>query len=279
MANITKKTYLNTITCPTLGWLSYRKLIQEKLSIADEFNIEEGLEVQRRTKAIFLGSYSINQTDILIAANKTEELLGDKNTSAVFEATFLVDNYVTRADILKREESGWKVFETKSSVNDKDKFIDDMAYTVMVVQKARLKVVACSLLLISKDYRLGMSDEKLFNEIDHTQEVLRRVEELNSCCEEISQKIFQDEKPKPELKWECKDCKIFEECCGQGIENHIFDLPRLSRTKFFSLMDLGISRIEDIPDDFKLTENQIKVRNAVKSGQPIIKDGLREALK
>ena len=43
-------------------------------------------------------------------------------------------------------------------------------------------------------------------------------------------------------------------------------------------MDLGISRIEDIPDDFKLTENQIKVRNAVKSGQPIIKDGLREAL-
>ncbi len=41
---------------------------------------------------------------------------------------------------------------------------------------------------------------------------------------------------------------------------------------------MGIVSIRDIPDDFKLTDNQSIVREAVKSGQVVIRDGLKSAL-
>ena len=53
MAYITKKTYLNTLTCPTLGWLSYRKLIPETLDLPDQLRIEEGLEIHQRAKSLY----------------------------------------------------------------------------------------------------------------------------------------------------------------------------------------------------------------------------------
>ncbi len=276
--SITKELFLTALSCPALAWLTNTGQYTKPISASDKFNMEEGLEVHRRAKALFPDGHSIGFTDILTAVAETDKLMADKKTSVIFEATFVFGNFVTRADILKREGTGWKILEVKSSVNVKDELIDDMGYTVMVAKKAGLEVTACSLLLISRDFRLGMSDEKLFIETDHTKEVLARAKEFTDCCDTVSQKLSQDKKPKPELKKDCKGCAIFEECCGQGIKNHIFDLPRLHKTKFSSLVDLDILSIEDIPDDFELTDNQIKVRTAVKSGKPIMTNGLKDAL-
>lgn len=85
--------------------------------------------------------------------------------------------------------------------------------------------------------------------------------------------------PKPELKWECHDCDLFDDCVGKGIDNPVFDLPLLREKKYTQLRDSGIINIEDIPDNFKLTDNQSKVRNSVMSGEPIIiKDVLKNEL-
>ncbi|MCK4827211.1 DUF2779 domain-containing protein, partial [bacterium] len=65
----------------------------------------------------------------------------------------------------------------------------------------------------------------------------------------------------------------------QGIENHIFDLPRLGEKKFQKLVASAILRIEDVPEDFKLTPPQVKVRDAVKSGKTFVnKVGINDAL-
>ena len=87
----------------------------------------------------------------------------------------------------------------------------------MIARKAGLDISSCSLLLVSKDYRLGMPDENLFIENDITTEVFNRVEQFEQSYNSIAELLSKKEKPAPALKWECKNCDIFDECCGRWI--------------------------------------------------------------
>ncbi len=286
MRTVTKKIFLKTISCPTLGWLAAQEPSKEPLSISERFRMEEGLEIHDRARNVFKSGYLV-QGDNPSAAEQTGRLIKDNNIPVIFEGTFLCEGFVAKADILKREESGWHIIEVKSKSKgekelkgkDKDELVDDMAYTAMLTGKASLKINACSLMLISKDYRLGMSHNKLFTEVDYTREVIKRATEYSKYSDDVLEILSKKEKPAPELKWECKNCEKFKECLGKGIDNHIFDLPRLSQKKFCELIGLGALRIEDVEDDFTLTPNQIIVENAVKRGQVIInQDRLKDAL-
>lgn len=73
-------------------------------------------------------------------------------------------------------------------------------------------------------------------------------------------------------------CEIFKECLGKNIENHIFDIPRLTQKKFDKLIRLGAVCIEEIPNGFPLTPNQEKVRECVQSKKPFVGKSLKSEL-
>ena len=166
----------------------------------------------------------------------------------------------------------------KSGASNKPEYIDDMAYTAMVVGHCGLDITRVSLLLVSRDYRLGMPDDKLFVEIDHTDEVMGRVEELEPLRQDIEEITRAQEKPEPLLVYECRQCELFGECMGKDIANHVFNLPRLNKSKFAKLAALGIDRIEDIPDGFSLTEYQARVVDCVRRNETFIGEDLRDEL-
>ncbi len=266
------------MTCPTLGWLTKNQPPTEPESISAKLRMEEGIEIHERARTVFPEGHFIKD-DNVTAAEKTQEILKDESIPVIFEATFLANGFIAKADILIRQSSGWHILEVKSGVNDKKEYLDDLAYTAMVAGNAGLEISECSLMLLSRDYRLGMENDKLFTEINHTEEVLLQAKEFTNHCDVIRQIISQDSKPDVELKWECKGCDIFKECFDQGIENHIFDIPRLGEKKFQKLVASAILRIEDVPEDFDLTAPQAKVRDAVKSGKTFVnKAGLNDAL-
>ncbi len=274
MRNITKEIFLSAVTCPTLGWRLRNAPPQQALSLGEKFRIEQGLDVGRRARALYPSGVLIEERDTVSAAPKTQRAMADPGVSILFEAAFLTDGCATRADILKRQGQRWQLVEVKSGINDKAEHIDDLAYTAMVLSRCGVDIASASLLLISKDYRLGMDDRALFVEIDHTQEVLERAEVLASQLPEIVEMTNAPDEPKPRLIIECRDCPQFADCTGKGIENPIFNLPRLHPTKFNQLTKAGIVRIEDIPADFPLTDNQAIVRDAVQTGKPFLGDGL-----
>ena len=196
MNRITKEIFLSSISCPTLGWIiSHTKSSDVPLSLYDKFKIEEGLEIHKRARTLFPDGVLVEGKNI-DASMATHKLLLDPTISTIFEATFLVNPYITKADIIIHQSTGYKILEVKSNVNMSEELIDDLAYTTMVSKKAGLDITSCSLLLVSKDYRLGMSDEKLFKEIDVTDEVFDRVEEFIVCCDEV---IKVEVIPKPSL--------------------------------------------------------------------------------
>lgn len=278
MPNTTKKLFLSNLRCRTYGHLQHHQPTQPITAPSSLLRIEEGIEIHQKAQSLFPNGVLISGTN-QSCINKTKELLSNPQITTIFEATFQTDPYITKADILIRDHSQWKLIEIKSSVNQNDEHIDDLAYTAFVALQSGLEISSYSLLLVNKDYRLGMPDKKLFVENDLTDEVSQRASEFRDISDDIAEVLTSEEQPAPELKWECKSCDIFSECCGAGINNHIFELPRISHTKFCQLNDMDVVDIEEIPEDFELTDNQEIVRNAVVSGQVYIdREGLRKAL-
>lgn len=163
MKNISKEVFLNTLACPSLGWLlrSEDDIVQlsyESLSPGEQFRMEQGIEIGRRARGLYPDGYLISRRNIIAAAEETQALMRKSDTSVIFEATFLVDDYAAKADILIEEGKGWHLIEVKSDTNDKPELLDDLAYTLMVISRMGYKISKASLLLISKDYRLGMED-------------------------------------------------------------------------------------------------------------------------
>jgi hypothetical protein len=282
MKNVSKNVFLNALVCPSLGWLlrsseQIDELSAESLSVAERFRIEQGVEIGRRARGLYTEGVLISRTDLAMAAQETDKLMRN-GASIIFEATFFVDSYVAKADILRKNGVGWHLIEVKSNVNDKAELLDDLAYTSMVINNAGFEISQASLLLISKNFRLGMNDRELFIEVDHTLDGSLRTEELKIYWDQIRDQTGSVYQPMPDILLQCKHCPLFYGCHGKDIENHILDIPRLSQKKFDQLKEMGIMRVEDIPQTFDLTVNQARVRECVATKQPWASESLKGEL-
>jgi hypothetical protein len=265
---VTKEVFLEALACLTRGWF-IKNLDSEPPSVGDLLRMEEGKEVHRRARALFpSGVFAGNPP-------KTQTLLAKGDTDPIFEAAFEADSFSARADLIIPGKKGIRLVEIKSSLHDDDEvkaeLIDDLAYTAMVLRKAGHRITEAELLLLSRDWRLGMPDAKLFKGSDHTKAVLARADEFEKVSAAVVKAIVNKKRPAASAILGCKDCGYFEdECIGKGLADPIYDLPRLSAKKFVALKDEAVLTIRGIPVDFELTDNQERVRQAVRSGKPWI---------
>ena len=283
MRNVTKEIFLKAVLCPTLGWLLRSGRLADESAgtertLGEKFRIEQGNEVHKRGKELYPDGLLIESEDFSDALKKAKHAMDASGSRTVLDGAFSTKGFAARADILKREKNGWHLIEVKSSINDKEEFIDDMGYTGMVLHDCDIKLTKLSLLLISKDFRLGMPISSLFIEIDHTSDVLDRVKEFNSIKTEIDRRTSAPLKPKSEFLYACRDCDMFKTCVGEKINHPIFEIPRLGEPKFNELKSKGIFRIEDIPKGFPLTENQAIVKDSVQKKAPFVADTLKSDL-
>ena len=277
---ISKNLFFNAAVCPTLGW---RLRADEALegvapTLGQKFRMEQGAEIGRIARGLFPEGVIITTGNLAEAAAETAKLVLAGGPAVLFEATFVVDEYAAKADVLRRIGDGWHLIEVKSNINLGQGLIDDLAYTSMVLGRAGLRISKTSLLLVSKDFRMGMEDSELFAEYDRTEEVLARTAEFQSFWDIVRNQTSAASMPKPTLIPACKTCQLFLNCLGEGIDNHIFDIPRLSQKKVDQLRDLGVFRVEEIPATFELTSIQDRTRQAVVTGQPWIGPNLKQSL-
>jgi len=278
MYHITKEIYLSALQCPVLGWNIRHNTDSTPLTLSDKFRLETGIEIEKKATETYPSGILIDDLNTIAAAQKTEKLLNDSDTKTIFEGAFIYKSFVARADILLRNNNGWKMIEVKSSINDRKEFIQDMAYTAMIMELAGLKVSHISLMHLSENFRPGMETKDLFLEIDHTEEIQEKVKEFKTLLEKIQEITDSPVKPEAELIFTCRKCHLLKKCTGKDIKNHIFDLLRLSQSKFDKLKALGITSIENIPDNFPLTDTQRRIATSVKTQKPFIGEKLKEAM-
>jgi hypothetical protein len=280
MPLVTKEVFLASLECPGFAWRLLRADKPEELSEAELFRMDQGREIGRRAREFYGGGVFVPPGPTDQAAERTRVLLADEALSTLYEATFETDGLVAKSDVLRREADGWHLIEVKSGVSDKDEYVQDLAYTVMVARQSGVPIARASLALVSKDYRKGMPKEALFAVYDHTADIEALITAFTAHWRAVAKVVLGEQPPTPELKFPCRACEEFaESCVGQGVPDPLFHLPRLSESKFDKLRELGVDRISAIPADFKLTDRQEVVRQAVVSGRPWASADLRSALK
>lgn len=279
---IDKRIFLSAIICPTFSWRDAN--IAEEIPLEEDYEkaikIIEGNEIGDKARSIFPEGIFVSERKIDRAIEITKQLLENISVKVIFEATFQIGHFVARADILVRnEDNTYRLIEVKSSVNDKPELVDDLAYTAMVLKLANVKITNYELMLISKNFRLGMNSKNMFQIIDHTNEVISRIEEMLQYKDIIEKEIVSKNEPKAVFAFRCKDCKYLYSCFPDYTKQEsIFHLPRLSEKQFNELSFLKIDSIKKIPDTFRLTESQQFARDSIKSNKLIKNENLKSML-
>ena len=116
MRNLSKDLFLNTMTCPTLGWELRNDDIsghgsQFPRTLGEKFRVEQGIDIGNRARSLFPIGLLIEEKDMARAAAATRQAMEDPRILTIFEAAFFVDSTAARADILIRDGTGWSLIE------------------------------------------------------------------------------------------------------------------------------------------------------------------------
>ena len=248
--------------------------------------MDQGREIGKHARRLFLDGTLVDGPNHEALAN-TQRLIANEATNtifeATFEATFAAGVFTAKADVLNRNGNGWDVIEVKSSFADTAKvakeYVDDLAYTVMVLRRAGVNVKKSALLLLSREYRYGDPVEGLFTRLDRTGEVDARTEKFGADAEKFAEAVRAERKPEPVLNPVCRNCDFYpKDFLGSRHTHTVLELPGLSRAKLQRLSAVGAINIAGVPADFELNEIQQRVKIAAESGQMYVSPTLGDAL-
>lgn len=253
---ITKAAWLTAQQCLGMAWHGLHTGYEAPTE-AELFRMKQGQEIGRLARELYPRGTWVLSSNGKGPAEITRDLLADASVEVLFEAAVQAGPFVAKADILARNGSGWHVLEVKSSFSDTKKvpdLIDDLAYTVMVFRRAGLPVDKASLVLLSRDYRYGDATDRLFDTIDWTDDVNKRVSEFETEADSVAGVLFDETQPVPALVSACRDCASYKgECLGAGFAHTVLELPRLHYSKLQHLSRDGIVDVLQVPDNLNIT--------------------------
>ena len=268
---ISKTTFLSFLECPRDVWLRIHRPEEAGKCELSDFELhllEQGNEVEAEARKLFPHAIQITSTEDS-AVEDTKKLMTTK-TPTIFQATFFVDGFIAKNDMLSYDSTNgkWDLCEVKGtnaikedSAGNRD-HIDDLAFQLSVLKRAGVSVGKCSIIHLNKEYiRVGDIDLKTLFEIeDVTEKIEARLPEIEEKMK-VAKEYLNSEK-EPSVGCECvykarkKHCTSFQISNPHIPEYSVHDLSRVSKKKLDLLIERGIFDLNDIPDDFELTDNQ-----------------------
>lgn len=238
-------------------WAKKHERIETEVSAYDRHLFEQGMKVGQVAQDFLQGWTAMNYA----------------NSELSFEQTQVDQNFQSRVDGLVQDvdEDCYDLFEVKSSSKVKKEHLYDIAFQ-RIVAEASIPVRHVYLVHLNSDYirqgEIQLDELFVVENLDAEVEELRQFVLVNR---EEADEIAVRESPEGIL--ECtspKTCPCPSLCHPNLPEHSIYNLPRLTQKKKRALKAQGILAIQDIPADFKLTDNQARHAQAVKSGEPMI---------
>lgn len=268
---ISKTTFLSFLECPRNVWLQiHRPDLAGKCELSDfELHLlEQGNEVEAEARKLFPGAVQITSTDD--QAIEDTKMLMEAKTPTIFQATFFVDGFIAKNDMLSydSENNKWNLYEVKGtnaikedSAGNRD-HIDDLAFQLSVLRRAEVQVGKCFIIHLNKEYvRNGDIDLKgLFEVEDVTEKIEARLPEIEEKMKVAKEYLGSEKEPvggcECVYKARKKHCTSFQISNPHIPDYSVHDLSRISKKKLDLLIERGIFDLNEIPDDFELTENQ-----------------------
>lgn len=284
---ISKSKFVAGIQClKRLYFQVHQPELAEGVDEGQEARLEQGNQVGLLAQERFPGGVFVGLEDgIDNALAKTAVLLNDSSVPAIFEATFQHSNLLERVDILQRRPGNrWRLIEVKSSVDVKPYHLYDVAIQHHVLGACGLDISSACLMHLNREYRYDGNRHDLrtlFNIQDLTKRISKLNAEIPGLLEAQRKALAQAKPPDISPGPQCANpypCEFFSHCNPEPPEHHISFLPRLSVKKQDALIELGVSLIPEIPEDFPLTTLQARVYASVTTGQAWMSESLQKEL-
>lgn len=279
MALLSKSLYKDGRDCPKRAWYgAHHRELARPPTEGERARMMEGVELGKMATLFFPGG-----RDCRIAATEEENAAHTAHLLAqpedvFFEASFLADGCFVRTDILVREPEGWRIIEVKSSSSVKPDHIDDVAFQMVVMEAAGHPVAAVEVMHVNREWRAEDGAETFFKRQEVTAECRKAVAKIQKNSGPIRLVIESPIAPPAILNTFCKDCVYLENCQPSPEPDDIIFLPSIRREQVASLRAAGVSRIQDIPEDFNWTDRQQRVRQALRTSAPVLDPSLGERL-
>lgn len=286
---LSKSSFLKGLQCEKQLYLyKYHYDWADEISEDQQAIFERGHDVGKLAQQLFPNGVNASLDDPMRSPQQvelTKELI-DKGEKIIYEAAFEYDNVLVIADILVKEKNNkWKIYEVKSSTEVKEEHIMDASVQYYVISNSGLNVVDTSIIYINNQYiRKGeLNLSKLFN-IESVQELALKLQKsVKKNIERLKEVLRQKKIPDIDIGPHCSspyDCSFLGYCWNHIPEYSVFNIANLKTDKKFELYKKGIIKIEDVPDDYKLSNGQrMQIESHIKQKSFIDKKKIKEFLK
>lgn len=282
MKPITKSDYIIYRECPKNAWLRIHKpevFYAHDLSEFDQALMDTGNEVEELARKLYPDGILIDDRDEK-GQRKTQELL-DKKHSTIFQPVFEIDGFLAACDILQYDKGSdsYIVTEIKATNDVKpDKHLYDLAFQVALLRRAGLTISRANLMHLNREYvRQGELDlAALFKMDDVTDVINQMVPGVITEMETAKQYLSAEAEPEGHcscvFKGKNKHCTTFAYNNPDIPEYSVHNIARIgaSKKKLIDLIDSGIYTLDEIEDDFDLTEIQRNQVDVHKLSRPMI---------
>ena len=287
---LSKSEYMMFLKHP--AWLWLKKHDKSKLPKPDD-NLQAifdaGIEFEQYANKRFSeGVYiSFNSYDEYLSMPERTKQALDGNVKTIFQGRFEEDNITCICDVVDRVEGNtFDLYEIKSSTKVKPEHYLDLAFQVVVLESAGLKVRNILVIHVNNKYvRDGEIDPVSLSTVtDITNDVRNKIEETKHNIKLAFDVIDLSEMPNPSPR-HTKLCplndwmEIYKSLSDKADAYSIYNLIAPGVKRIGELEDLGIILIKDIPDDFKLTsKQQVQVMATKKNERVISKKNIKDFL-
>jgi hypothetical protein len=151
---LSKSLYIKGLQCHKALWLhKNRPELKAKPTAAQQAAFDSGTDVGTLAQGLFPDGVLVPYDGLSHAEqlSMTEAAL-NRGEKTIYEATFSFDNVFVNVDILHRDETGWEIYEVKSSAECKEVYLNDIAVQQYVVAGSGLPITRACLIHINKRY-------------------------------------------------------------------------------------------------------------------------------
>ncbi len=278
---ISKSEYMMFLKHP--AWLWLKKHDKSKLPEPDanlQALFDAGHEFEKYAEKRFPDGITLgfdSYEEYLSLPERTRQALDD-GVKTIFQGRFEADGITFICDILDRVDGNtFDLYEIKSSTKVKPEHYFDLAFQVVVLESAGLKVRNVAVVHVNNQYvRDGKVDPiELSAVTDVTGGVRNKIEEtkknIQLAFDVIDLPKLPDSSPRHAQMGSLNEWLEIYKILGNKVDQYsIYNLIAPGANRIGELEDLDIKLIKDIPDNFKLTPKQQVQVSATKKDERLI---------
>lgn len=268
-------------------YLDHHEPSTEETSESRRSMSEAGRQLVQLARSAFARGVEVGGKSIADTAAKTAELLASGTSAALFGAAFVAEGLEVQTDILVRQKDGsLDVFEVKSGVKVKGRYLGDLALQVLGIERAGHKVRSVFVLHLDKTYKHTGGTEYvptgLIKSADVTERVKKLVPRVGEEVQRFMRQLTDDsvlELPTGTFCTSPFPCPHLAQCKQKEPAFPLRLLPDLTRQQENELHEEGIADLEALdPARASLTTRQRHSLQAVQQKATVIEPFVKQEL-